>query len=1079
MGLLKKIASIGSEFMLISTLVLLFLLVLIALYVPLGSLSFIVEFLTIFGLILLLICIFWIGVLALIHKLQFKLGFRNLIRHKADTIIAILGFMIGTSIICSSLAIGDTMETMVENLSYDSYYLVDEYMEITGGNGEPVDIDGDMANNISSIIWELENEGLVDGVSWEYTQQFSVINMGTMLFEPVIQCRALNPETYSSFGSLTSDGNDLDYELEPYEAYMSKDLSEDLEAETGSVVLISNGIESVNFTVKAIVDDQGRASSSNGAALYMNFQDLWSISNVTPVGQGPVGDGRDWSGGVYNILLVSNEGGKIEGADHCEDVVSKAEKNLKVLPHPLGPNGEWKFNGNKEEVVETSVNSMEIFTKLFLVLGTFTIIVGITLIINIFVMLSEERKEEMGISRAIGMRRKDLRMTYLFEGTLYSIVSSFVGVILGMGSGYAIIWGMQSIFESFGAGGLDLLGNYTVTPLSLVLSFIAGFTITITTTLVITRRVAKLNIVSAIRNTPIPLKRPRLVTLTQKLCGVYDVKSCSGDDSTLSKILEYFFNKMTILGFVLIFLGIPITLLGVVLEHFGPTSLGISMILIGLALVIKHFTNERITYTIAGVLVLIFWMIPLPVFEDYAGGMEMFILSGIFMVTSAVMILIWNSDILLWLIDKVVTLIGLSPAVIKMAISYPMKKKFRTGVTIFMFALIIFTITGMSMIVHIMNVNIQGWEKTIGGGYNVIGVSTFGIEDLEATVLEEESNNIMGIEVYSQIDWDNTVSISVGVLTINQTLTMQGMHFNNEIMYQCAGVDSDFIEKNSYGFSEVDWDLVYPGGSSEHHDRDVWRAIEENPDLVALDGMMGGESAFGPAGGAGAMKAGDTLKLINVNGTEMEKTIVGFTEQMGISAVFMSEETAEDEFSVTEKQVHLFAFNDGVKDQDAANDLKRVLLRYGMYTVIISDIIEEMLEAQNAFFNLFNAFLSLGLIIGIIGLGIITLRAVYERRHEIGMMRAIGFKKRAVVTAFIGESSFIAGSGLILGTVLGIILGWMLYRDGFADTMDEFGIPWMKLLGIAGLAFVIAILSTVPPALKAASVTPANALRYD
>jgi putative ABC transport system permease protein len=171
--------------------------------------------------------------------------------------------------------------------------------------------------------------------------------------------------------------------------------------------------------------------------------------------------------------------------------------------------------------------------------------------------------------------------------------------------------------------------------------------------------------------------------------------------------------------------------------------------------------------------------------------------------------------------------------------------------------------------------------------------------------------------------------------------------------------------------------------------------------------------------------------------------------------------------------------NGEADDQSIANDLKRVLLRYGVYTVIISEIIEEILESQNAFFNLFNAFLSLGLIIGIIGLGIITLRAVYERRHEIGMMRAIGFRRMAVVAAFIGESAFIAGSGLIIGTILGIILGYILWRDSFGETMENFGIPWLKLLGIVGLAFGIAILSSIPPAFKAARVTPAEALRYE
>ena len=85
---------------------------------------------------------------------------------------------------------------------------------------------------------------------------------------------------------------------------------------------------------------------------------------------------------------------------------------------------------DKKTNVDSAVSGMSQFSTLFLTFGTFSIIAGITLIINIFVMLSEERKEEMGISRAVGMKRRHLRMLYLFEGTSYSVISSLVGVIL-------------------------------------------------------------------------------------------------------------------------------------------------------------------------------------------------------------------------------------------------------------------------------------------------------------------------------------------------------------------------------------------------------------------------------------------------------------------------------------------------------------------------------------------------------------------------------------------------------------------------------------------------------------------------
>ncbi|MGA1820992.1 MAG: ABC transporter permease [Thermoplasmatota archaeon] len=1073
---LKKALSVFSEIMLMIFLLALILVVIFGLYFIPGELK---PFVTVIALVLLLVTIFWIVLLAFLHRLQFKMGFRNLIRHKGDTVIAIFGFMVGTSIICSSMAIGDTMGSMIEDLVYDAYYLTDEYMVINDGNGDPIDINGTLASEISDIAWKMESEDLIDGVSWEYQKDFSVVDNQTMLFEPVVTCRALNPSTYDGFGSITSSGSTLSYDLGPDEAYMGKDLSEKLESGVGSVVTVMAGMQMKEFRIVSLVDENGRGASLAGADLYLSFSSIWGLSNVTPEEEGPVGDGRNWEGGIYNILLISNEGGVVEGGDLCSEVVDRLEEDLREIEHPLGGDSAFEFSETKKSSVEMSKDGMEMFTTMFLVLGTFSIIAGITLIINIFVMLSEERREEMGISRAVGMKGKHLRLMYLFEGTIYSLISSFVGVILGIVSGLGIIWGLNSIFRSMGVEGLNLLENYTVTPLSMVLSFVAGFTITITTTLFITRRVAKLNIVSAIRSTPVPLKRPFLVTFTQKLCGVYNVRTCSGDGSPLSKIIQYMFDKTTMVGFYFIILGIPIALIGILLKMMAPTSLGISMLLIGLALVIKYFTNARITYTIAGILVLIFWIVPLPVFEDFSGDLEMFILSGIFMVTSGVLLLVWNTDIILWVVERIVSLIGLAPSTIKMAVSYPIKKRFRTGVTIFMFALIIFTITGMSMIVHILNVNIEGFEKTLGGGYSIIGVSNMGIDDLETAVLEGESFLTEDVDVYARIDWDNTVSMTSGVLVINRSYTFQGMEFEDVFPYPCNGVNNEFIEKNTYGFSTVDWSLVHPEGNGERTDREVWKALERNPDLVVLDGMMGGDSPFGPAGQPGIMEVGDVIELEAVGGLLVNKTIVGFTEQIGINGVFMYNSSAESDFGVTEKKIHLFTLKSEGDEQEIANDIKRSLLRYGLFTFIIKDIIEEILEAQNAFFNLFNAFLSLGLVIGIVGLGIITLRSVYERRHEIGMMRAIGFKRKAVIASFLGESAFISGSGLIIGSVLGIILGWMLWRDSFGETMTEFGVPWVKILVIAGIALLFALLACIPPSFRASRVTPAEALRYE
>ena len=60
--------------------------------------------------------------------------------------------------------------------------------------------------------------------------------------------------------------------------------------------------------------------------------------------------------------------------------------------------------------------------------------------------------------------------------------------------------------------------------------------------------------------------------------------------------------------------------------------------------------------------------------------------------------------------------------------------------------------------------------------------------------------------------------------------------------------------------------------------------------------------------------------------------------------------------------------------------------------------------------------MGLGLIVGVAALGVISARAVVERRQQIGVLRAIGFRRGMVQLSFLLESSFIALTAIVVGT---------------------------------------------------------------
>ncbi|HZD59152.1 MAG TPA: FtsX-like permease family protein, partial [Anaerolineae bacterium] len=125
-------------------------------------------------------------------------------------------------------------------------------------------------------------------------------------------------------------------------------------------------------------------------------------------------------------------------------------------------------------------------------------------------------------------------------------------------------------------------------------------------------------------------------------------------------------------------------------------------------------------------------------------------------------------------------------------------------------------------------------------------------------------------------------------------------------------------------------------------------------------------------------------------------------------------------------------------------------------------------------------FMGLGLVVGIVALGVIAARSVVERRQQIGMLRAIGFRRGMVQNTFILESSFVAILGIVIGSALGLGHSYNAIEFMAKDIPGlEFVLQWQSVLGIAALSYVASLLTTYLPARQASKVYPAEALRYE
>jgi putative ABC transport system permease protein len=166
------------------------------------------------------------------------------------------------------------------------------------------------------------------------------------------------------------------------------------------------------------------------------------------------------------------------------------------------------------------------------------------------------------------------------------------------------------------------------------------------------------------------------------------------------------------------------------------------------------------------------------------------------------------------------------------------------------------------------------------------------------------------------------------------------------------------------------------------------------------------------------------------------------------------------------------------EDPDAvAKDIERAFLPWQMQTLVLATLVAENLETTFAFFDLLEGYLAMGLLVGIAGLGIITLRNVTERRQEMGVLRAMGYRRGMILESLLLETSYVALLGIGLGVVLGILLSYRISVEFFVGE-EAFVIPWGRIFLVTGVAYVMSVLATASPAIRAARFSPAEAIRY-
>ena len=926
-----------------------------------------------------------------------RIALRSSTRRKGESLLVILGSLLGTAIITGSFLVGDTLDASLAAAAETSLGPTDMLV---------VSADPRVGAQAGDLLEDFESPD-VDGVLHLRSAIAPVATEAekNRRAHPATQLIEMDFEAATAFGQDAASTGLTGATPATGHTVLSANLADDMGVGAGDTIIVFAYGRETELEVDRVLPRVGLA----GLDLVSDPSSTEFPRNafVAPGTLEELAGGRTGprAGAPRELVLVSAMGGVYDGVELTAAVTRQ-------LKDELGDLAGVEVEPVKSDLLEQAEEQGDSFRELFIAVGSFAVLAGILLLVNIFVMLAEERKSELGMLRAVGLKRRDLVRIFVVEGSLYAVAAAVFGALVGIGVGRVIIAVTSGIFASFG----DLTLTFSAPANSIVTGGLIGFFISMLTIVATSLRTSRLNIIRAIRDLPEPAEKPRrwfATALQVAGVGVFGALSVAAIRDGES-------------GGGLAF----------------PALLGLSV-----ASLLGRFLPRRLVITVISALVLGWALFAFELVEFRGGDINTFIIQGVVLTAAAVALVSQNQETIGGLLRR---LGGNSSLVARIGLAYPLARRFRTSMTLAMYSLVIFTLVFIAVLSNTLGSLTDQTAADEGGGYDIMAsvaptnpVSTDDLLDQEGVA--DVGTMVVGTAQYKRPFDDDFSPWGIG------------------------GVDAGFVDGGPPALRV--WGSAYPNEAA------VWQAVLDDPSLMVADAFFL-QSDGGPP--ETNVEPGDVVEIRDpTTGAVSQRTVAAVADAGQTITAWMSAQSAAEAVAAVAPVRLYLAVEDGADPADVAVRLQGEFISNGLRADSFREVAVEQTRASTQFFRLMQGFMALGLVVGIAGLGVIMIRAVRERRREVGMLRSLGFTAGKVRSAFLLESGFVALEGILVGTGLSLVTSYQLVTrsDFFGDIRVPFAVPWDQLAVLLGVSLAASLLATVGPAQQASKIKPAVALR--
>ncbi len=946
-------------------------------------------------LLVLLFSIPFIGICVLRPVLR-RLALRNMIRRPRETTLVIFGSLLATALITGSAVIGDTLTASIRRSAFTQLGPIDEIAVASGFDS------GKLVAEKLPAIAALDG---VDGAMQFVVAGATVTSTDTeRLTVPKAALVEIDFEIAKQFGGDPKATGIVGRTPKPGFAAIGEDVAARTRTKIGESIEVFAYGQNRRLKVDRILPRRGVAGFWTQRGQRSNNVFVAPGTVEALFAQGEVGV---FAAPPSVILAVSNNGNVETGAARSDSVSAAMTK-------VLGGTGVGVTKVKSDLLTAADDNGKQL-GQFYSLMGSFAIFAAILLLVNIFVMLAEERKSELGMLRAVGMRRSALVGAFATEGWLYALVSSAVGAFVGVLLGKGLMTIANRILNT-GAEDFRLSLVFTYKLSSVQTGLSAGFMIALVTVVLTSIRNARFNIIHAIRDlNAITMRRPR--------------------------------KRSMYLGAVLAVLGLATFAAGVVGGDGYGIMLGPVMIALGVGpWLVRRFERDKTIVSLA--LFTLAWGIAglsLALVRGADLQIPQFFLQGIVLVMSAVVVVSMKQGSIGRRASKILG----NSLTVRIGLAYPLARRFRTGLLLAMFSIVIFVLVYISTFSAMFASQTDEFAANASGGYDL--------------VVDSNPTNPISIEELRKLS-----GVTAAAALLPSQIEIHLADDDQPVLWLATGFDDAYAQ---FGGPKLkDRDDKYAT------DKAAYLAVANNPDLIIVNDFFGRR---GPGPPATTYEVGDTVDISDpITNVRKKFTVAARSENdLLFNGGLWSIEAARE---MAGARAIPWKSNVRTTDKDAAirlrDEINREFLNRGADAKRIQTLVEETVAQQASFFSLMRVYLSLGLIVGLAGIGVVMVRAVRERRRQIGVLRALGFTDSSVRRAFIAETAFITIEATVLGVALGLVGAWSVtLSDQFGGI--EFRVPF-AVLGILIVGTVVAaLLATASPARSASKIKPAVALR--